>query len=68
MAEFAYKNTKNMSIGNIPFKLNHKYHLCISLNDDVYFHLGSHSAKELIKKLRDMMFIYYQNLPHVKKL
>ena len=35
MAEFAYNNAKNTSIGHMPFKLNYSYHLYISYKKEV---------------------------------
>ena len=35
MAEFAYNNTKNASIGHTPFELNCGYHPCISYEEDL---------------------------------
>ena len=35
MAEFAYNNAKNASIGHIPFELNCGYHPWMSYKEDV---------------------------------
>ncbi len=35
LAEFAYNNTKNASIGHIPFELNCGYHPHISYKKDI---------------------------------
>ena len=34
MANFAYNNAKNASIGHTPFKLNYGYYLCVLFKKD----------------------------------
>lgn len=58
MAEFAYNNTKNMSIGYTPFELNYNYHSRVFLKDDVNFCSISYLANKLAKELKDLMLIY----------
>ncbi len=62
MAEFAYNNTKNASIGHTPFELNYGYHPRISFKEDVNPHSRSCLANKLAKKLRELMEICCQNL------
>ena len=64
MAEFAYNNIKNASIGHTPFKLNCNFHLQVSFKDVIDPYFKSYSANKLVKKLRKPMDIYQQNLLH----
>lgn len=47
IAEFAYNNTKNASIGHTTLKLNYGYHLCSK----------SYSNDKLAKLLKNLMFV-----------
>ena len=51
MAEFAYNNTKNVSIDHIFFKLNCGYHPCVSYKKDLDPHSKSKIAEKLSFKL-----------------
>ncbi len=62
MAEFAYNNAKNASIGHTVFKLNCGYHPRISFKEDIYSHLRSRSADALAEELRELIEVYCQNL------
>ena len=62
MAEFAYINAKNASIGNTPFELNCGYHLKVLFEENVDPHSKSHSIDKLAKKLRGQIEVFYQNL------
>ena len=64
MAEFAYNNTKNTSIGYTPFKLNCGYHPKISFEEDIDSRSKSRSINELAKKLKELMEVCCQNLLH----
>ncbi len=55
MAEFAYNNAKNASIGHTPFKLNCGYHPRVSFKEDVNPRSRFRSANELTKELRELM-------------
>ena len=68
MAEFAYNNAKNISIGHTPFELNCSFHLQISFKDDIDPCSRSCSVNELAKKLRKLIDIYQQNLFHAQEL
>ena len=62
MAEFAYNNTKNTSIGHIPFELNYRYHFWVFYKKNLNFCLKLKSAKELSSELQNLMAAYQQNL------
>ncbi len=64
MAEFAYNNTKNTSIGHISFELNCGYHPRVSFEEDVDLRSRSRSANELTEELRELMEVCCQNLLH----
>ena len=68
MAEFAYNNAKNTNIGQTPFKLNCGFHPQVFFEDNINFRSRSRSANKLIKKLRELMDIYQQNLLHAQEL
>ena len=68
MAEFAYNNAKNASIGHILFELNCGYHLCISYKEDLNLHSKSKIAKELSFELQNLMAVCQQNLYHAQEL
>ena len=55
MAEFAYNNAKNISIGHTPFELNCSYHLKVFFKEDVDPCLKSRSANKLAEELRKLM-------------
>ena len=68
MAEFAYNNTKNASIGYIPFELNYKYHLCVFYEENLDLRSKSRIAEKLSSELQEFMIVCQQNLYHVQKL
>ena len=68
MAKFAYNNAKNANIGRTSFKLKYKFHSYVFLKKDINSYSRSCLAKELAKKLRDLMSIDQQNLLYVQKL
>ncbi len=65
MAEFAYNNAKNTSIGHTLFKLNCGYNPRVSFEEDVETCLRSCSANKLAKELRELIEVCCQNLLHV---
>ncbi len=65
IAEFAYNNAKNASIGHTPFELNCGYHPKVSFEEDVDSRSRSRSASELAKELRKLMEVCCQNLLHI---
>ncbi len=67
MAEFAYNNTKNVSTGHIPFKLNCGCYLRVSFEKDVGPRSRSRSANKLVEELRELMEICYLNQLHVQE-
>ena len=68
MAEFAYKNTKNASIGHTPFELNCGYHPKVFFEEDVDSRSKSYSTNKLVEKLRKLIEICYQNLFYAQEL
>ena len=68
MAEFAYNNAKNTSIGYTSFKFNYEYYPCISYKKKVDRYFKFKAANKLTKKLRDLIGAYRKNLYHAQKL
>ena len=68
MAEFAYKNAKNVSTGHIPFELDYGYYPRMSYKDDVDPRSKSKSADELSTELRELMIVCQKNLYHAQEL
>ena len=68
MAEFAYNNSKNTSIGHRPFELNCDYHPWMSYKEDVNPRSQSKSAGKLSEKLRELIIVYCENLYHAQKI
>ena len=68
MAEFAYNNAKNASIGHMPFELNCKYHHQTSYKKDVNPCFQSQSANELVTELKEMIVAYRENLQHIQEV
>ena len=51
MAEFAYNNAKNASIGHMLFELNYSYHPHISYKKNIDPYSRSKSAEEFLTEL-----------------
>ena len=68
MAEFAYNNTKNGSIGHTLFKLNCGYHSQISYEEEVDSCFKFKLADELSAELRELMIICQKNFYHAQEL
>ena len=68
IAEFAYNNTKNTSIGHILFELNCGYHLRMSYKKKVNFRFKSKSVDKLSAELRGIITVCQENLYHAQKL
>ena len=68
MAEFAYNNTKNASIGYISFELNCGYQPRVSYKKDLDPRSKLKTAKELSSKLWNLMAVCQQNLYHAQEL
>ena len=68
IAKFAYKNTKNASIGHTPFELNCTYHPKILYEEEVDPYFKSKSVDELSAKLRELMIVCQKNLYHAQEL
>lgn len=60
MAKFAYNNTKNASIGHMPFELNYGYYLQILYKDDVDFCFRSKSMNKLLAELIELMIVCHK--------
>ena len=67
MAEFAYNNTKNASIGHTSFKLNYKYYFYVSYEKDFNSCSKSKTVKKLSFELRELISVYQQNLHYAQK-
>ena len=68
MAEFAYNNAKNASIGHTPFKLNCGYHPRVLYEENINPHSKSKLADKLSAELRELMTICQENLHHAQEL
>ena len=66
MAEFAYNNFKNASMGHMPFKLNCGYHLCVFFQGKYDTRSRSSSEETMAIELRELMNVYCQNLLHAQ--
>ena len=62
IAEFAYNNTKDASIGHTPFELNYGYHPWILYKEEVNPHSKSKSVDKLSAELKELMIICQENL------
>ena len=58
MAEFAYNNTKNTIINQMPFEFNYRYHFQVFYKKDLNFSLKSKFAKKLSFKLSNLIIVY----------
>ena len=68
MAEFAYNNAKNASIGYISFELNCGYHLRVFFDEDIDSRSRSYSADKLAEELRELIEVCCQNLLYAQEL
>ena len=68
MAEFAYNNSKNASMGHTPFELNCGYYPRVSFENKCDARSRSFSAKGLAMELKELINFYRQNLLHVQEL
>lgn len=64
MAEFAYNNVKNTSIGYTSSELNCGYHLKLFCNKDVNPRSNSKTVDQLATELLTLMFICKENLQY----
>ena len=64
MAEFAYNNAKNTSIGYIFFELNCGFQPRVSHEEDVEHYTRSKTADQLATELQTFMSICRENLQH----
>ena len=68
MAEFAYNNAKNTSIGHTLFELNCGYYPRMSYKEEVEFSSKAKLAAELSAELRELMIVCRENIYHTQKL
>ena len=68
MAEFAYNNAKNASIGHTLFELNCGYHSCVSYKKDLDTCSKLKTVEELSSELQNLMAVCQQNLHHAQEL
>ena len=68
MAEFAYNNAKNASIGFTLFELNCGYYPWVSYKEDLNPRLQSKTAEELSSKLRNLMAACQQSFHPAQEL
>ena len=68
MAEFAYNNAKNASIGHISCEFNCGYHPRVAYEKHFYLRSKLRTAEELSSKLRELMTVCQQNLHHAQEL
>ena len=68
MAEFAYNNAKNASIGYTPFELNCGYHSRMSYKKKVNLRSKLKSADTLSAEPRKLMIVCQENLYHAQEL
>ena len=67
IAEFAYNNAKNVSIGHTLFELNCGYHPRMSYKEEVNSCSKSKSANKLSVELTELIVVYQKNLYHAQK-
>ena len=67
MAEFAYNNNKNASIGHMHFELNCGYYICVFFKENTNPCSQSKLANKLSTELWNPMTICQENLYHVQK-
>ncbi len=68
MAEFAYNNAKNASIGHTPFELNCGFHPRATYKEDVDTWSKSNARDKLATKLRELATVCRKNLQHAQEL
>ena len=68
IAELAYNNSKNASIGHTLFELNCGYYPRVSFKDKCDTCFKSSSAKGVAVKLKELMNVSHQNFLYVQDL
>ena len=68
IAEFAYKNARNVSTGHTPFKLNCGYHFWVLYEENVDPRSQSKLADKISVELKDFLIVWQTNLHHAQKL
>ena len=68
MAEFAYNNANNASIGHMPFDFNCEYHFWVFYKENIDLRSKFKSANKLSAELQKLMTICCKNLHHTQEL
>ena len=68
MAKIAYNNAKNVSTGHTSFELNCGYYSQMSYEEEVEHRSKSKLADKLSAELRELMFVYRENLDYTQEL
>ena len=68
MAEFAYNNAKNTSMGYIPYELNCGFYPRVSYKKDVNPCSRSNTIGQLGTELQTLIFLCKENLQHAKEI
>ncbi len=68
IAEFAYNNAKNTSIGYMSFNLDFGFYTRASHKENVDPCSYSKSTNELANELKKLMTVYKENLQHTQEL
>ena len=68
MAEFAYKNAKNLNTGHTAFELNCGYHFCVFFGEGTNPWSKLKSADKLSAELQDPMTVCRKSLHHAYEL
>ena len=66
MAEFAYKNIKNINTNNPTFELNYSYHLKVFFKDNTNSCSKLKSANKLLTKLFELRSVCHKNRHYTK--
>ena len=67
MAEFAYNNSKNASIGPKPFEMNCGYQPQMLYKEKVNLRSKSKSVDKLAEELKELIIICGENLHHAQE-
>lgn len=68
MVKFVFNNTKNASIGYIPYKLNNSYYSYILCENNIDPCSKFYLVDKLASELKNQMLIYQQNLFNTQEL
>lgn len=68
MAEFAYNNTKNISISYTLLEFNCGYYFYVFYKENIDSYSKSKSANKLLTQLQEFIIVCRKNLHHTQKL